>query len=68
MLLLILGPTTRGNDINVQLCLLIDELNELWNEGVNTYDAHTSTTFCYVQHYYELLVFFLHTQRCLVGT
>ena len=37
--LLILGPTTLGNDIDIYLQPLMDELNELWEVGVETYDA-----------------------------
>lgn len=41
MLLLNLGPTSLGNDVNVYLLPLIDQLNELWTNGINAYDAHT---------------------------
>lgn len=46
MQLLILNPTSPSNDIDVYLHPLIDELNELWTNSINTYDAHTSSTFC----------------------
>lgn len=36
--LLIPGPKQPGNDIDVYLEPLIEELNELWNNGVNMYD------------------------------
>ncbi|XP_021729936.1 uncharacterized protein LOC110696917 [Chenopodium quinoa] len=44
MSLLISGPKDPGNDIDVYLQPLIDELMELWN-GVETYDALTNDTF-----------------------
>ena len=39
--LLILGPIVLGNDIDIYLQPLIDELNDLWEVGVETYDAST---------------------------
>ncbi|XP_021716888.1 uncharacterized protein LOC110684761 [Chenopodium quinoa] len=43
--LLIPGPKSSGNDINVFLQPLIDELKELWEIGVKPFDAHTKHTF-----------------------
>ena len=43
--LLIPGLRSPGNDINVYLQRLIEELKELWETGVRTYDVLTSTTF-----------------------
>lgn len=43
--LLIPSPKSPGNDIDVFLQPLIDELKELWETGVNTYDAHRKETF-----------------------
>ena len=37
--LLILGPHFPGKDMDVFLCPLIDELNELWVHGLETRDA-----------------------------
>ena len=45
MSLLIPGPTAPGNDIDVYLQPLIEELKELWEKGVVTYDASTKETF-----------------------
>ena len=45
MSLLIPGPKGLGNDIDVFLRLLIDELKELWEDGVCTYDASTKENF-----------------------
>ena len=44
--MLISGPRQPGNDIDVFLRPLIDDLKMLWNEGVETYDAYRSETFC----------------------
>ncbi|KAG8367020.1 hypothetical protein BUALT_Bualt16G0029000 [Buddleja alternifolia] len=43
--MLIPGPTSPGNDIDVFLEPLIDELKDLWDHGVETYDASTGTNF-----------------------
>ena len=43
--LLIPGPNTLGKDIDVFLRPLVDELNELWNEGVVVPDAIMKTLF-----------------------
>ena len=43
--LLILGPTAPGNDIDVYLQPLIDELQELWEHGVTTYDVASKQNF-----------------------
>ncbi|XP_039134114.1 uncharacterized protein LOC120271498 isoform X2 [Dioscorea cayenensis subsp. rotundata] len=43
--LLIPGPRGPGNDIDVYLQPLIDELKNLWEFGVGTYDAHTNQSF-----------------------
>ena len=42
---LIPGPRAPGNDIDVYLQPLIDELKELWENGVETYDASMKETF-----------------------
>ena len=45
MSLLIPGPKGLGNDIDVFLRPLIDELKELWEDGMCTYDASTKENF-----------------------
>jgi len=42
---LIPGPQLLGNDIEVYLQPLIHELKDLWNFGVETYDASKNETF-----------------------
>ena len=44
--LLIPSSNALGNDIDIYLQPLIDELNELWEVGVETYDASTKQIFC----------------------
>ena len=39
------GPTSPGNDIDVYLQPLLQELNELWSYGVETFDAESKTLF-----------------------
>ncbi|XP_026452340.1 uncharacterized protein LOC113352780 [Papaver somniferum] len=39
------GPNSHGNDIDVYLRPLIDELKELWEIGVETFDAHSKEVF-----------------------
>ncbi|WMV46923.1 hypothetical protein MTR67_040308 [Solanum verrucosum] len=43
--LLIPGPRSPGNDIDIYLQPLIDELKLLWDSGVETYDASRNQTF-----------------------
>ena len=40
MPLLISGPKQPGNDIDVFLAPLIEELQRLWSEGIRVWDAH----------------------------
>nr|XP_033512423.1 uncharacterized protein LOC104097825 [Nicotiana tomentosiformis] len=40
-----LGPSSPGNDIEVYLRPLIEELKELWETGIDTFDAVTNQTF-----------------------
>ncbi|XP_048498028.1 uncharacterized protein LOC125496571 [Beta vulgaris subsp. vulgaris] len=56
--LLISGPRQPGNDIDVYLAPLIDDLKMLWDSGVEVYDAHRNETFnlkamlfCTIQDY-----------------
>ncbi|XP_024178852.2 uncharacterized protein LOC112184856 [Rosa chinensis] len=43
--LLIPGPKGPGNDIDIYLQPLVEELKNLWHEGIKTYDAFTNSTF-----------------------
>uniref|UniRef100_A0A2N9J4U7 Transposase n=1 Tax=Fagus sylvatica TaxID=28930 RepID=A0A2N9J4U7_FAGSY len=43
--LLIPGPKQPGNDIDVYLEPLVEDLNELWSNGVNVYDAFSKSMF-----------------------
>ncbi|CAH9123254.1 unnamed protein product, partial [Cuscuta epithymum] len=43
--LLIPGPHSPGNDIDVYLQPLIDDLKDLWSEGIETYDKFRDSTF-----------------------
>ncbi|KAF5471704.1 hypothetical protein F2P56_008477 [Juglans regia] len=43
--LIIPGPKSAGNDIDVYLQPLLDELIEFWEHGVPTFDASTKETF-----------------------
>ncbi|XP_012827605.1 PREDICTED: uncharacterized protein LOC105948893 isoform X2 [Erythranthe guttata] len=45
MSLLIPGPHQPGKDIDIYLQPLVDELKDLWNEGVQTYDAFSKKNF-----------------------
>ncbi|XP_040994337.1 uncharacterized protein LOC121240879 [Juglans microcarpa x Juglans regia] len=45
MSLIIPGPKSPGNDIDIYLQPLVDELNEIWENGVHTYDAYKNETF-----------------------
>ena len=43
--LLIPGPTSPGNDIDVYLQPLVQELKELWDVGVETFDVSSNSSF-----------------------
>ncbi|XP_042396490.1 uncharacterized protein LOC121986596 [Zingiber officinale] len=43
--LLILGPSTPGNNIDIYLQPLVVDLKDLWEVGVQTYDASTKQNF-----------------------
>ncbi|XP_059292742.1 uncharacterized protein LOC132046198 [Lycium ferocissimum] len=43
--MIIRGPRTAGNNIDVYLQPLIKELNELWSEGVDTFDSSKDEMF-----------------------
>ncbi|KAF5457849.1 hypothetical protein F2P56_021926 [Juglans regia] len=43
--LLIPGPKAPGNDIDVYLQPLVNELKDLWENGIDTYDASKSENF-----------------------
>jgi len=43
--LLIPGPRQPGNDIDVYLAPLVDDLLKIWNEGVSVYDAYANEIF-----------------------
>ncbi|XP_021819878.1 uncharacterized protein LOC110761654 [Prunus avium] len=43
--LLIPGPKQPGNDIDIYLAPLIDDLKDLWNNGVKVYDAFSKEMF-----------------------
>ena len=59
--LLILSPTALGNDIDIYLQPLIDELQELWEHEVTTYDVASKQNF--LMHAAILwTVTFLHMQ------
>ena len=45
ILLLIPGPNSPGNEIDVYLRPLIDALKELWENGIQNYDAYIGTNF-----------------------
>ena len=43
--LLIPGPTSLGNDIDMYLQPLVEELKELWDVGVETFDVSSKKSF-----------------------
>jgi len=58
--LLIPGPKAPGNDIDVFLEPLIDEVKVLWEVGVRTYDAHTKEFF----DMFAVLMWTVHDFSC----
>ena len=65
--LLIPGPIALWNDIDIYLQPLIDELNELWEVGVETYDASIKQNFCMHAAILWTINNFLLMQTFLVG-
>jgi len=55
-------PKALGNDIDVYLQPLIDELKELWDNGVQTYDASMKEIFNYMSLFCGLLMIFQRTK------
>jgi Transposase family tnp2 len=45
MALLIFGPKQLGNNIDVYLAPLIEDLVRLWKDGVEVFDSHSKTKF-----------------------
>ncbi|KAM3221445.1 hypothetical protein P3L10_020713 [Capsicum annuum] len=45
MSLLILGPQVPGKDIDIYLHPLVDELKELWSNGVEIFNTSTEESF-----------------------
>ena len=45
MCMMIAGPRQPGNDIDVYLAPLIEDLRKLWVEGVDVYDRNAQETF-----------------------
>ena len=43
--MMISGPRRPGNDIDVYLSPLIEDLRLLWDEGVEVFDAHEKANF-----------------------
>ncbi|KAA0032029.1 uncharacterized protein E5676_scaffold96G001260 [Cucumis melo var. makuwa] len=43
--LLIFGPRSPGKEIDIYLQPLIDELHELWVDGIQTYDSFSASFF-----------------------
>ena len=65
--LLILGPHQPGNEIDIYLKPLVDELKELWEKGVETYDASNKSIFRCVQLCCEQYMTTLDLVTCLSG-
>lgn len=67
MSLLIPGRSSPGRDIDVYLRLLIDELEELWEDGVQTYSSSNGETFQMHAAIMWTITAFLHMVTCPVG-
>ena len=61
--LLILGPTSLENDIDVYLQPLVEELKELWDVGVKTFDMSSKKSF---QMHAELLWTIIEVPKVLL--
>ena len=67
MAMLIPGPKSPGINIDVYLQPLIDELKDLWDNGVTAWDAKKRKISLCVQCFFGQSMIFLHMQCCLVG-
>ena len=65
--LIIPGPTSLGQSIDVFLRSLIDELQKLWSEGVCTFDAFQKQNFNMRVAFYGQSVIFLPMGCCQGG-
>ena len=65
--LLIPGPMSLGQNLDVYLRPLIDELKILWDDGVLTYNAHKKQNFNMKVVFYGQSVTSLHMVCYLVG-
>ena len=61
--LLILGPTSLENDIDMYLQPLVEELKELWDVGVKTFDMSSKKSF---QMHAELLWTIIEVPKVLL--
>ncbi|XP_059668758.1 uncharacterized protein LOC132313832 [Cornus florida] len=70
--LLIPGPRQLGNDIDVYLEPLIDDLKELWEKGVEIYDAFAKSTFnlkvLLVRHNLDVMHIEKNVCESIIGT
>ena len=60
LMLLIPGPIALGKDIDVFLRPLVDELKELWEEGLVLRDVVDGSLLRCIMHCYGQLMIFLH--------
>ena len=65
--MLVPGPKSPGNNIDVYFRPLIDELKELWTDGVETSDAKLKKNFTLHALLLWTINDFLHMQCYLVG-
>jgi hypothetical protein len=65
--MLIPGPKSPGQNIDVYLLPLIDELYDLWINGIETWDAKEKKNSSCMRSFYGQLMTSLHTQCYLVG-
>jgi len=64
--MMISGPRQPGNDIDVYLSPLIEDLRLLWDEGVEVFDAYESSISICKHCYYGLLMIFQHMEILVV--
>jgi hypothetical protein len=65
--MLIPGPKSPRQNIDVYLPSLIDELYDLWVNGIETWDAKEKRISSCMRSLYRQLMTFLHAQCSLVG-
>ena len=72
---MILGPRQPGNDIDVYLYHLIEDLTKLWDKGVDVFDGYQNETFklsamlfCIINDFQHMVIWVDTVLRAIMHT